>query len=220
MDQHSFGKKNTHGQFWIVKGRFAVRRVLKDALIAKKRKAPTGEKFMAKLPEDRITSHKPPFTYVSVDFFGPIEVKQGRSRVKRYVCLFTCLTVCAIHIEVAHTLNTDSMINALRRFTCLRGYPEAIRSDCGTNLTRADKELKGAIEEWNQQRIDGFCAQRGLQWIFKPPGASHMGGAWERMIRSVRQILKVLLKEQVVCDEMLHTVLTEATNILNSRPLT
>ena len=47
-----------------------------------------------------------------------------------------------------------------------------------------------------------------------------MGGPWERMIRSVRQILKALLKEQGVCDEVLSTVLTEATNILNSRPLT
>ena len=207
-------------RFWIVKGRSAVRRVLKRCVDCQKRKAPTGEQFMAKLPEDRITPNKPPFTYVGVDFFGPIEVKQGRSRVKRYGCIFTCLTVRAIHIEVANTLNTDSMINALRRFICLRGYPEDIRSDRGTNFTKADKELKEAIEEWSQQRIDGFCAQRGIQWIFNPPGASHMGGAWERMIRSVRQILKVLLKEQVVCDEVLHTVLTEATNILNSRPLT
>lgn len=207
-------------RFWIRKGRSAVRRVLRKCVDCRKRKAPTGEQLMAKLPEDRITPHKPPFTYVGVDLFGPIEVKQKRSRVKRYGCIFTCLSVRAIHIEVANTLNTDSMINALRRFICLRGCPEEIRSDCGTNLTKADKELKESIEEWNQQRIDGFCAQRGIQWIFNPPGASHMGGAWERMIRSVRQILKALLKEQVVCDEVLHTVLTEATNILNSRPLT
>ena len=40
------------------------------------------------------------------------------------------------------------------------------------------------------------------------------------MIRSVRNILRALLKEQVVCDEVLSTVMTEATNILNSRPLT
>ena len=69
---------------------------------------------MAKLPEDRITPHEPPFTYVGVDYFGPIEVKQGRRRVKRWGCLFTCLTVRAIHLEVEHSLNTDSMINALR----------------------------------------------------------------------------------------------------------
>ena len=173
-----------------------MRRVLKRCIDCQKRKAPTGEQFMAKLPEDRIIPHKSPFTYVGVDFFGPIEVKQGRSRVKRYGCILTCLMVRAIHIEVANTLNTHSMINALIRFICFRGYPKEIISDCGTNLTKADKELKEAIEEWNQQRIDGFCAQRGIQWNFNPPGASHMGGAWERMIRSVRQILKVLLKER------------------------
>ena len=175
---------------------------------------------MAKLPEDRITPLEPPFTYVGVDYFGPIEVKQGRSRVKGWGCLFTCFTVRAIHLEVAHRLNTDSMINALRRFINLRGYPKEIRSDCSSNFTKADKELKDAVDEWNQQTISGFCAQRGIEWIFNPPGASHMGGPWERMIRSVRQILKALFKEQVACEEVLSTVLTEATNILNSRPLT
>ena len=207
-------------RFWIVKGRSAVRRTLKKCLDRQRRKAPTGEQFMAKLPEDRVTPHEPPFTYVGVDYFGPIEVKQGRSRVKRWGCLFTCLTVRAIHMEVAHSLNTDSMINALRRFINLRGCPKEIRSDCGSNFTKADKELKGAVDEWNQQKISGFCSQRGIEWIFNPPGASHMGGPWERMIRSVRKILRALLKEQVVCDEVLSTVVTEATNILNSRPLT
>lgn len=40
------------------------------------------------------------------------------------------------------------------------------------------------------------------------------------MIRSVRQILKAILKEQLVSDEVLSTVMAEAVNILNSRPLT
>ena len=164
-------------RFWVVKGRSAVSRVLKKCFDCQRRKAPTGEQFMAKLPEDRITPHEPLFTYVGVDYFGPIEVKQGRSRVKRWGCLFTCLTVRAIHVEVAHSLNTDSMINALRRFINLRGYPKEIRSDCGSNFTKADKELKDAVDKWNQQTISEFCAQRGIEWIFNPPGASHMGGA-------------------------------------------
>ena len=207
-------------RFWVVKGRSAVRHTLKKCLDCQRRKVPTAEQFMAKLPADRVNPHEPLFTYVGVDYFGPIEVKQGRSHVKRWGCLFTCLTVRPIHVEVAHSLNTDTMINALRRFINLQGYPKEIGSDCGSNFTKADKELKDAVDEWNQQRISGFCTQRGIEWIFNPPGASHMGGPWERMIRSVRKILRALLKEQVVCDEVLSTVLTEATNILNSRPLT
>ena len=61
---------------------------------------------MANLPKERVTSDKPPFTFVRVDYFGPIEVKQGRSHVKRYGSLFTCLTMRVVHIEVVHFLDT------------------------------------------------------------------------------------------------------------------
>ena len=66
-------------------------------------------------------SGEPPFTHVGVDYFGPLYVRQGRSNVKRYGCLFTCLAVPAVHIEVVHSLDTDGFINALRRFVSLRG---------------------------------------------------------------------------------------------------
>ena len=140
--------------------------------------------------------------------------------MKRYGCIFTCLALRAVHIEIAHSLDTDSMLNALRRFISVRGRPEIIRSDCGTNFTSAERELREAIEQWNQLRVESFCAQQRIQWLFNPPGASHFGEVWERMIRSTRQILQALLKEQVVSDEVLLTVVAEASNILNSRPLT
>ena len=123
---------------------------------------------MADLPEDRLTPEKPPFSFVGIDYFGPLEVKQGRSRVKRYGCLFTCLTTRAIHIEIAHSLGTDSMVNALRRFISIRGCPERIRSDQGTNLIRSDKELKEAIEGWNQQKVNSSAIRKGLSGFSIP----------------------------------------------------
>lgn len=59
---------------------------------------------MVDLPEERVMPDKAPFTYLGVDYFGPLEGKRGRSLVKRYGVLFTCLTSCAVHLEVAHTL--------------------------------------------------------------------------------------------------------------------
>jgi len=46
-----------------------------------------------------------------------------------------------------------------------------------------------------------------------------MGDVWEWSVRFVRQILKAILKEQLVSDEVLSTVMAEAVNILNYRPL-
>ena len=205
---------------WIIKGRSAVRRVIKYCIDCQRRKAKLLDQYMASLPKDRITPDKPAFTYVGTDYFGPLQVKVKRSRCKRYGCIFTCLTTRAVHIEITHSLDTDSMINALRKFICIRGCPELLRSDRGTNFVCGNKEQNQAMEDWNQHKINEFCIQRKIEWIFNAPSASHMNGVTERMIRSVRQILKAILKEQIVTDEVILTVMAEVMNILNSRPLT
>ena len=154
------------------------------------------------------------------DCFGPLEVKQERSHVKRYGCLFTCLTMRALHIEILHSLSADSTINAIRRFISVQGCLKEIPSDNGTNLARADKELRKGVEQWDHHRISNFCVQREIKWKFNPPAASHMGGVWERMVQTTKRVLKSLLKEQIVTDEVVATVTAEAVNIVNSRPLT
>lgn len=68
---------------------------------------------MADLPSESLIPDQPPFTFVGVNYFGSVLVKQKRSHVKRYGCIFTCLTTRAIHIEIAHSLDTDSFIIAM-----------------------------------------------------------------------------------------------------------
>ena len=135
---------------------------------------------MANLPEDRVTANKPPFTFVGVDFLGPFIVKRGRSEVKRYGCIFTCMTIKAVHIEVTHSLDTDLFVQALCRFIGQRGKPEQIRSDNGGNFVKGSKEISNAISEWNCQKIDAYLLQHEVQWMFNPPTGLHHGGTWER----------------------------------------
>ena len=54
------------------------------------------------------------------------------------------------------------------------------------------------------------------------PHASHMGGVWERQIRTVRSILSSLLSQHggQLHDESLNTLMVEAEAVVNSRPLT
>lgn len=56
--------------------------------------------------------------------------------------------------------------------------------------------------------------------MFNPPTASHHGGVWERLIRSIRKVLNSTAREQVLDEESLYTVLCEAEFIINSRPIT
>ena len=210
----------TRQKFWIVKGRVLVRKVVNDCFDCKRRQSPVAEQKMADLPKSRVTPSKPPFTFAGVDCFGPFNVKRGRSLVKRYGTIFTCLTTRAIHIEVASTLDTDSFLNALRRFVARRGSPEEIRSDNGGNFVSGEKELRKCIEEWNQDKIHQELLLKNVKWIFNPPTASHHGGVWERCIRTVRKVMRALLHEQTLDDESLHTLMCEIEAIINRRPIT
>ena len=163
-------------KYWIIQGRISLRCVLNGCFHCKKVQASIGQQKMANLPEDRVSPSEPPFTYVEVDCFGPLFVRRGRSTVKRYGVLFTCLAIHAIHIEVAYSLNTDSFINALRRFISRRGQPQGIRSHNGSNFVRGEKELREAINAWNQEKIHEFLLAKNTEWIFNPPAASHHGG--------------------------------------------
>ena len=84
----------------------------------------------------------------------------------------------------------------------------------------AERELCQGLQEWNQERIEGDLSEKGVRWLFNTLTASHMGGAWERQIRSVRRILSGLARERVLTSEMLMTLLVTAEGIMNNRPLT
>ncbi|XP_061191724.1 uncharacterized protein LOC133199952 [Saccostrea echinata] len=62
--------------------------------------------------------------------------------------------------------------------------------------------------------------RRNIDWKFNPPAGSHHGGVWERIIRSVRKVLNNVLREQVLDDEGIHTLMCEIESILNGRPIT
>ena len=122
-----------------------------------------------------------------------------------------------VHIEVLETLTTSSLINALRRFFAFRGPAKILRSDQGTNFVGAANELKLIAENKDVKQL---LQTRNCTWILNPPKAPHMGGTWERMIGVAKKILNsILSKQQRLTHEVLSTVLCEAMEIINSRPL-
>ena len=174
--------------------------------------------MMASLPSDRLQV-APAFSKVGVDFFGPLKVKHLRKQEKRYGCLFTCLVTRAVHLEVAFSLSTDSFIMCLRRFIARRGKTTVIYSDNATNFVGANRELRECIDDWNQDMIGRVLSQEGIQWVFNPPVAPHIGGVWECLVRLCKKALDVL-QNQVLTDEVLLTAFAEVEWLVNSRPLT
>lgn len=203
-------------RFEIAKLRSLVEKVSKECIVCRVRKANPKPPAMAPLPSARLQPFVRPFTYVGLDYFGPLLVRVGRNQVKRWVAIFTCLTIRAVHIELVHSLSTESCIMAVRRFVARRGPPAEVYSDNGTCFQGASGDLTKTAET-----LASTFTSAQTKWLFIPPAAPHMGGAWERLVRSVKVAISALADApRKPDDETLETILVEAEFIINSRPLT
>ncbi|XP_062711976.1 uncharacterized protein LOC115267455 [Aedes albopictus] len=202
-------------RFQIPKMRPAIQQVVSKCVWCKVNKCRSLSPRMAPLPVERVTSHLRPFSSVGLDYLGPVEVAVGRRKEKRWVAVFTCMAVRAVHLEVAHSLTTESCRMAIARFCSKFGKPNNIFSDNATCFRGASNEM----EKINKECAEGVSSS-STAWHFIPPATPHMGGVWERMVRSVKQAMRALDDGRRLTDEILATTLTEAADMINTRPLT
>lgn len=207
-------------KFWITQLRRTVKSVVSRCQFCRVQRAVPSPPKMGDLPAARLVNTRRAFVNCGIDYFGPMEVAIGRRREKRWGVIFTCLVTRGIHLELAPSLSADSAIMAIRRFVARRGQPSVLFSDQGTNFVSADAELKAALRELKRDELYDFAITNGISWQFNPPAAPHMGGCWERLIRSVKAGLRTALKERVPREEVLITLLAEVEMTINSRPLT
>jgi len=109
---------------------------------------------------------------------------------------------------------------AIRRFISRRGNPKDIFSDNGTNFVGANNEIKRGLSDLDQDKLSNEMANRGINWHFITPAAPHMGGAWERKVKSFKVAMAATLKERAPREEVLLTLMAEAENTVNGHPLT
>ena len=204
-------------RFWIPRGREAVKKLIRRCFICRKLEGlPFKTVFCPNLPLCRVDD-SPPFTHTGLDFAGPLMLKNGTNIKKHYVCLFTCMATRAIHLELTESLEVNSFLQAFRRFAARRGLPSKLLSDNAKTFKSAAKEIKQLLRT---PRLAEALSLQGIKWQFITERSPWEGGAWERLIRSVKRcVIKVVGKAMLTLNEM-STLLVEVEGVINTRPLT
>ena len=209
--------------YYIVKGSSIIRHIISQCYFCRKLRRKLASQMMADLPSDRLED-TPPFQSTGLDCFGPFYINKGKATrnspatIKIWVVIFVCLPSRAIHLEPIDGLDTASFINALSRFSSIRGTARFIRSDRGTNFVGACNELAGI----NLGKVSSTLGEKNITWVMNSPHSSHHGGIWERRIGSVRRVLEGALlqlgKRGLTRDDFI-TLLSEAAAVVNNTPL-
>ena len=169
---------------------------------------------MAPLPVCRFpdTLSQFPFANTGIDSFGPFYIEDTKDKLTKYHGLiFTCIVTRAAHLDSCPDLNTDTFLNALRRFASRRCQPKLILSDNGKTFVGANEELKQCVRSLDNQRIASELqfAIKNTVWKFNPPYGPHSGGAWERLIQNAKRIILIILGSKRLTSDVFHTTMVE-----------
>ncbi|CAI2355922.1 unnamed protein product [Caenorhabditis sp. 36 PRJEB53466] len=135
-----------------------------------------------------------------MDYARPIRALNNTDERKYWILLITCLTTRYTCVELAVSLDTDTLLTLLRRFCSQYGVPKEIRTDNGAQFT-----MLSAVTKEAQKQLHLLSISQDL-----PVSASflHCHHKAEGSTRTLMQ------------EEDLRTLLKEAESIINDRPLT
>jgi hypothetical protein len=160
----------------------------------------------------------PPFFSTAVDLFGPLPISGSvnkRSTGKAWGVIFVCTSTSLAHVEIAETYSTESFLMALKRFMALHRAPKRFQSDQRTQLVAASKQLA----TWDWTAVHEMAEGVNAEWHIVPTGGQHYNGQAERLIGLLKRCLEGTLNSRRLTLGELNTVVAEATQMVNSRPI-
>ena len=131
---------------------------------------------MSHLPSERLVPQNHfAFATTGLYFISPFPKKQFGKFAARYILLFLCLVVRAVHLEISESLSTDSTMSCIHRFFNRRGKPKIFYSDNGKYFVGSFSELRKGIEALRSSREFSsklHILDVEINWKFNPSGSA------------------------------------------------
>ena len=207
------------------------RSVVRSCVLCQRLHSSAVSQSVGDLPPWRLEEKPRPFSYVGVDYAGPLwcfrETNSSDKRKKYraterdkklYIVLFTCMQIRAVHFEVVESMAVEPLNMAVRRFMARKGKPRVFYSDNAKSFHKLSEEMELLNELHSSKGVRKALQDEGIRWLFMPERAPWWGGLHERMVKTMKEVLRVTLRGRYT-EEEVTTFVVEAEGLVNSRPL-
>ena len=206
--------------FWTTKASMLAKSVKSNCVICRILDKKPMNQNMGGIPETQLIDPVA-WGHVETDLFGPFQCRSDtnkRSTIKVWGIVIVDKMSGATHCDIVMDYSAVETIKALRRFASLRGWPLKIYSDPGSQLESASGKLSLWWNEWKHQLSD-FAANTNFSWELSPANSPWRQGRSEVRIKTLKRLLTIVITSVKLTPLELQTVLYEAANLCNERPL-
>ena len=105
----------------------------------------------------------------------------------------------------------------LKKLAASKGMPTLLLSDNHKTFIVGETFL---LEMQQDPAVQEYLSTNRIRWKHQTPRSPWMGGHFERLVRTVKASLATAISRKLLTFEEFSTVVEEAENIVNSRPLT
>ena len=207
---------------WVVKGKNLARKIVNNCPKCRREQRRLESQQMGMLKEAQLTV-SPPWTYVSLDFAGPVLVGgevQKRIRMKCWILVYCDQASRAVCLLLTPGYSTSDFLIKHKEFCARKGDPRKIISDRGSQLVSgsivvAKKDMPAEAFDWGKVTRDNRCST----WEFVPVGCQ-----WRNQTEAMVKVLKTALHHALPSGQVLRysemvTLLARVAFSINSRPL-
>ena len=127
-----------------------------------------------------------------------------------------CATTRAVHLEVVEDLTMSKFVMCLRRLAAAKGMPRLILSDNHRTFIAGETFL---LDLQQDPSVREYLNSKSMWWKHQTPRSPWMGGHFERLVRTIKASLATAISRKLLTLEEFRSVVLEAENIVNSRPL-
>ena len=207
---------------WIVRGKNLAKSIYKNCPMCIKRRKELCCQQIAKIKPQNLEVCRP-WTYISLDFAGPVICKgvvNARARRKCWILVYVCRSTKAVCLLATAGYDTASFLLRHEEFVARKSAPREIVSDQGSQFLAAGDiiDKKESPQGWDWSRVEReSCTST---WEFVPAGSQHHNGLPEAMVKALKKSLSQTLHPGVILtyDELV-TLLARISCSINSRPL-
>ena len=127
-------------------GRETVKKIVEICIVCRRHEGKPYAPSVPPSPRERVSDGLP-FSNTGIDFAGPLYVRHSDAgtadqEMKVYVCLYTCASTRAVHLELTKELSAVTFLQSFRKFCAHRGVPAVIMTDNAKTFKHSSKEVK------------------------------------------------------------------------------